>query len=142
MAKSYWLVKSEPSVYAFSQLEKDKKTRWDGIRSYEARNNLRAMKEGDLLLFYHSNEGKAVVGIARVKRAAYQDPSTEEDWSAVDIVPVAALAESVSLADMRENEKLTEMALLKKSRLSVTPVTPAQFQAVLKAGKTKLPKTA
>jgi predicted RNA-binding protein with PUA-like domain len=142
MSRAYWLVKSEPTVYAFTQLLKDKQTVWDGVRNFEARNNLRAMKQGDLLLFYHSNEGKAVVGVARVKRAAYQDPTTDEDWSVVDIEPVTALAQSVSLDDMRENPKLSEMVVLKKSRLSVTPVTEPQFQAVLASAKTKLPKNA
>ena len=142
MSRAHWLVKSEPTVYAFAQLVKDKQTTWDGVRNFEARNNLRAMKAGDLLLFYHSNEGKAVVGIARVKKVAYQDPTTDEDWSVVDIEPVAPLAQSVSLDDMRENPKLGDMVVLKKSRLSVTPVTEAQFQAVLAAGKTKLPKNA
>jgi predicted RNA-binding protein with PUA-like domain len=142
MSRSYWLVKSEPTVYAFTQLQKDKQTVWDGIRSFEARNNLRAMAKGDLILFYHSNVGKAVVGIARVKRTAYQDPSTDEDWSAIELEPVAPLTHAVSLDDMRVNPKLETMALLKKSRLSVTPVTEPEFHAVLTAGKTKLPKTA
>jgi predicted RNA-binding protein with PUA-like domain len=142
MSRAHWLVKSEPTVYAFAQLVKDKQTTWDGVRNFEARNNLRAMKAGDLLLFYHSNEGKAVVGIARVKKTAYQDPTTDEDWSVVDIEPVIPLAQSVSLDDMRENPKLGDMVVLKKSRLSVTPVTEPEFQAVLAAGKTKLPKKA
>ena len=88
MSRAYWLVKSEPTVYAFSQLVRDKSTVWDGVRNFEARNNLRAMKLGDLILFYHSNEGKEVVGVARVKRVAYPDPTTTEDWSVVDIEPV------------------------------------------------------
>jgi|SRR5579883_2136216 len=138
MKRAYWLIKSEPSVYSFAQLVKDKKTRWDGIRSFEARNNLRAMKQGDLLLFYHSNVGKEIVGVARVLREAYQDPGTKEDWSAIDVEPVAPLAAPVTLDAMRTSKKLSSMALIKKSRLSVTPVTPAEFQAVLSAGKTKL----
>jgi predicted RNA-binding protein with PUA-like domain len=142
MSRGHWLIKSEPTVYAFAQLQKDKKTTWDGVRNFEARNNLRAMKAGDLLLFYHSNEGKAVVGVARVKREAYQDPTTDEDWSVVDVEPVVALAQPVSLDDMREIPKLADMVVLKKSRLSVTPVSEAEFQAVLAAGKTKLPKKA
>jgi predicted RNA-binding protein with PUA-like domain len=142
MSRSYWLVKSEPTVYAFAQLQKEKQTVWDGVRNFEARNNLRAMAKGDLIFFYHSNVGKAVVGIARVKRTAYQDPSTDEDWSVVEIEPVAPLVHPISLDDVRENPKLSEMALLKKSRLSVTPVTEPEFLAVLTASKTKLPKSA
>src|SRR5690348_13628579 len=121
MSRGHWLIKSEPTVYAFAQLQRDKKTTWDGVRNFEARNNLRAMKAGDLVLFYHSNEGKAVVGVARVKREAYQDPTTNEDWSVVDVEPVVPLAQPVSLDDMREDPKLAEMVVLKKSRLSVTP---------------------
>ncbi len=139
MSRAYWLVKSEPTVYAFSQLVRDRSTVWDGVRNFEARNNLRAMKLGDLLLFYHSNEGKEVVGVARVKRVAYPDPTTTEDWSVVDIEPVVALKQSVSLDDMRENPRLKDMALLRKSRLSVTPVTPEEFKEVLAAAKTKVP---
>lgn len=139
-ARSYWLVKSEPSVYAFAELESDGRTVWDGIRSYEARNNLRAMKKGDLLLFYHSNEGKEIVGVARVAREAYADATTDEDWSVIDVEPVAPLAEPVTLATIKKSPKLRTMALVKKSRLSVTPVTAAEFTAVLAAAKTKLAK--
>jgi predicted RNA-binding protein with PUA-like domain len=135
---SYWLVKSEPSVYPWSKLVAEKKAVWDGVRNFEARNNLRAMKKGDLLLFYHSNEGKAVVGIARVKREAYQDPTTEDDWSVVDIEPVKPFARPVTLEEMRGMKALGEMQLLKRSRLSVTKVTKAELDAVLKAGETKL----
>src|SRR4051812_11016473 len=101
MARAYWLVKSEPSKYPFSQLVAEGRTHWDGVRNYEARNNLRAMKARDLVLFYHSNEGKEVVGIARVAREAYQDPTTDEDWSVVDLEPVCALAQPVGLAALR-----------------------------------------
>ncbi len=139
MKTSYWLIKSEPYKYAFSQLQKDKVTTWDGVRNFEARNNLRAMKKGDLALYYHSNEGKEVVGVARVRREAYQDPSTDEDWSAVDFEPVLAMKESVGLDAIRKNGRLREMQLLKRSRLSVVPVTAAEFKEVLAAGKTKLP---
>ena len=138
MARAYWLVKSEPTVYPWSKLEAEKTAVWDGVRSFEARNNLRAMKKGDLAFFYHSNEGKSVVGVARVKREAYQDPTTEEDWSVVDFEPVKALTREVTLAEMRAIKPLADMALLKKSRLSVSPVTKDEFDAVLAAGKTKL----
>jgi predicted RNA-binding protein with PUA-like domain len=137
--RGYWLIKSEPSKYPFSQLVADEVTAWDGVRNFEARNNLRAMKAGDLALYYHSNEGKAVVGVARVKREAYQDPTTGEDWSAVDFEPVVALAAPVGLEELRRNPKLSKMTMHKKTRLSVTPVTAAEFSAVLAAGKTKLP---
>ena len=135
----HFLVKSEPYKYAFEALVRDKKTRWDGVRNFEARNNLRAMDVGDLLLFYHSNEGKAVVGVAKVVRTAYPDPTADEgDWSAVDVAPVKALKEPVPLDVIREDAKLAEMQLLRRSRLSVVPVTPAEFARVLELGKTKL----
>jgi predicted RNA-binding protein with PUA-like domain len=134
-----WLVKSEPSVYPWSKLVEEGSAVWDGVRNFEARNNLRAMKKGDLLLFYHSNEGKDVVGVARVKREAYQDPTTTGDWSVVEIEPVKPLARPVTLDEMRGMKALASMAILKKSRLSVSPVTKAELAAVLAAGKTKLP---
>jgi predicted RNA-binding protein with PUA-like domain len=135
---AYWLIKSEPDKYPFDQLVKDKKTRWDGVRNFTARNNLRAMKTGDLALYYHSNEGKAVVGIAKVVREAYQDPTSDGDFSAVDFAPVKALREPVTLAAMREMPKLAKMTVLRQGRLSVSPVTAAEFDAVLAAGQTKL----
>ena len=133
-----FLVKSEPSVYAFERLEAEKKTVWDGIRNYEARNNLRAMKKGDLLLYYHSNVGKEIVGIARVARTAYQDPKTDEDWSAIDIEPVKKLTKPVTLAQLKAHAVLKDMALVKKSRISVTPVTERELEVVLKLAETKL----
>jgi predicted RNA-binding protein with PUA-like domain len=136
---SHWLVKSEPYKYAFDALVRDRRTTWDGVRNFEARNNLRAMKKGDLLLYYHSNEGKEIAGIAKVARTAYADPTAEEgDWSVVDIAPVKALAVPVSLDTIRSDKKLVSMQLLKRSRLSVVPVTPAEFERVLELGKTKL----
>ncbi|HWP05022.1 MAG TPA: EVE domain-containing protein [Polyangiaceae bacterium] len=136
---SYWLVKSEPFKYPFERLVTERKTTWDGVRNFEARNHLRAMKTGDQLLFYHSNEGKEIVGIAKVVRAAYADPTADDgDWSVVDVAPVKALAAPVSLATIREDKKLAEMQILKRSRLSVVPVTPAEFKRVLELGKTKL----
>lgn len=136
---SYWLVKSEPFKYPFERLVTEKKTTWDGVRNFEARNHLRAMKTGDQLLFYHSNEGKEIVGIAKVVRAAYPDPTAEDgDWSVVDVAPVKALAAPVALATIRDDKKLSEMQILKRSRLSVVPVTPAEFKRVLELGKTKL----
>jgi predicted RNA-binding protein with PUA-like domain len=136
---AHFLVKSEPYKYAFETLQKDKRTRWDGVRNFEARNNLRAMKNSDLLLFYHSNEGKEVVGVAKVVRTAYPDPTAKEgDWSAVDVAPVKALASPVSLEAIRADKKLASIQLLRRSRLSVVPVTPGEFARVLELGKTKL----
>ena len=141
MKTGYWLIKSEPYKYPFAQLVKDKRATWDGVRSFEARNNLRLMKQGDLAFFYHSNEGKEIVGVARVKREAYPDPTAtadDGDWSAVDFEPVAPLAAPVTLAAVKANAKLATMQLITRSRLSVVPVTPAEWKAVLAAGKTKL----
>jgi len=136
---SYWLVKSEPFKYPFERLVKDRRTTWDGVRNFQARNNLRAMKAGDLLLFYHSNEGKEIVGIAKVARTAYPDPTaTEGDWSVVDVAPVKPLTVPVPLATLREDAKLADMQMLRRSRLSVVPVTAAEFKRVLELGKTKL----
>jgi predicted RNA-binding protein with PUA-like domain len=138
-ARGYWLVKSEPDKYPFSQLVKDRKTTWDGIRNFQARINLRSMKAGDLVLYYHSNEGKLVAGVARVAREAYQDPTTQEDWSVVDLEPVAPLKEPVTLAQIKAHPKLKNMVLVRQGRLSVVPVTATEFEGVLAAGKTKLP---
>jgi predicted RNA-binding protein with PUA-like domain len=139
MAAGYWLAKSEPSKYPWQQLVTDERTTWDGIRSFEARNNLRAMKKGDLVLFYHSNEGKEIVGIAKVVREAFPDASAEDgDWSAVELAPVKPLAAPVGLAAIKADEQLADMALIRRSRLSVVPVTAAEFQRILKLGKTKL----
>lgn len=135
----HWLIKSEPIKYPFEQLVKDGRTHWDGVRNFEARNNLRAMAVGDLCLYYHSNEGKAVVGIARVARVAYQDPSTDEDWSCVDVEPVIAFAKPVTLDDIRDRKGLSEIEMLKKNRLSVSRVTAAEFKTILKMGATTLP---
>jgi predicted RNA-binding protein with PUA-like domain len=138
MATQYWLVKSEPFKYSWAQLQKDKRTRWDGVRSFEARNNLRAMKKDDLVLFYHSNEGKEVVGIAKVLKEAYADPSAEDgDWSAVDLAPYKALTQPVTLATIRADPKLADFALLRRSRLSVVPATKAEFERILGLAKTK-----
>ncbi len=135
---SYWLIKSEPSAYPFSQLMQDGPTRWDGVRNFEARNNLRAMKAGDLCLFYHSVEEKAVVGVAEVVRTAYHDPTGKkgEDWSAVDVKARSVLAAPVPLTDIKETPALHKMALLQRPRLSVSPVTSAEFKLLLKMGKT------
>jgi predicted RNA-binding protein with PUA-like domain len=133
----YWLLKSEPSTYGYDRLAREKRTTWDGVRNFEARNNLRAMAVGDLCFFYHSGDDKAVVGVAKVVREAYQDPTTTEDWSVVDVAAVTPLATAVTLADIKA--KWPDMVVAKKPRLSVSAVTAEQFRAVLAAGKTKLP---
>ena len=136
---AHWLVKSEPFKYSWDKFKTDKKAVWDGVRNFEARNNLRAMKKGDLVLYYHSNEGKEVVGIATVAKEAYPDPTaTDGDWSAVEITPKKALTEPVTLATVKADKKLTDFALVRKSRISVIPVTPTEFARVLELGKTKL----
>jgi predicted RNA-binding protein with PUA-like domain len=141
MARKFWLVKSEPFKYAWDQLVKDRWTYWDGVRNYEARNNLAAMQKGDLALYYHSNEGKEVVGVARIKKEHYPDPTTDDErWVVVDLEPVLPLAEPVSLATIKDDPKLSEMQLVRRGRLSVVPVERAEFTRVLKLGKTKLPK--
>lgn len=140
MTRQHWLVKSEPFKYSFAQLVREGATVWDGVRNYEARNSLRKMAKGDLVLFYHSNEGKAVVGVARVKREAYEDPTADgEDWSVVDLEPLSALKAPVSLDTIRSDPGLTDIALLKRSRLSVVPVSKPHFDHILKLGKTKIP---
>jgi predicted RNA-binding protein with PUA-like domain len=139
MPRSHWLMKSEPFKYSFAQLLRDGSTTWDGVRNFEARNNLRAMKAGDLVLFYHSNEGKAVAGVAKITREAYPDPTAEgEDWSVVELAPVVPLKLQVSLEDIRSEPDLAEIQLLKRSRLSVVPVSKEHFDRILKMGKTKI----
>ena len=129
---NYWLVKSEPFKYSWKQFVKDKKTFWDGVRNYAARNNLRAMKKGDQVLFYHSNEGLAVVGIAAVVKEAYQDPTTEDtNWVAVDLKPLRALKYPVSLSQIKAEPALKEMDLIRLSRLSVGTVKPSEFEKIL-----------
>lgn len=128
---SFWLIKSEPFKYSWDQFEKDKQTFWDGVRNYAARLNLRAMKKGDRCFFYHSNEGLEIVGIAEVVREAYQDPTTTEDWSAVDVKPVRRLKKPVTLAQIKADKRLANMALIKLSRLSVQPVTEAEWKVIM-----------
>lgn len=134
----YWLVKSEPFKYSWDQFVKDKKTFWDGVRNYAARNNMRAMTVGDQVLFYHSNEGLAIVGIAEVVKEAYQDPTTDDtNWVVVEISPVKAIPKPVTLADVKNEPSLAEMELVRLGRLSVSAVTPAEFKKVLKMGGVK-----
>jgi predicted RNA-binding protein with PUA-like domain len=139
LATSHFLVKSEPFKYSWQKFVADKKAVWDGVRNFEARNNLRAMKKGDLVLFYHSSEGKEVVGVASVSKAAFPDPTaTEGDWSAVELTPKKPLREPVSLAQVKADKQLAAFALVRKSRISVVPATPAEFARVLELGKTVL----
>jgi predicted RNA-binding protein with PUA-like domain len=130
--KKFWLVKQEPSAYSWANFVADGKTSWTGVRNYTARNNLRAMRKGDAVLFYHSVSEKAVVGTARVIREAYSDPTaTEGDWSAVDLAPEKALPRPVTLDEIKRNPRLKQIALLRLSRLSVQPLTNAEFQEIL-----------
>lgn len=132
---NYWIIKSEPFKYSWDQFKKDKKTCWDGVRNYQARNNLKAMKKGDLLLFYHSNEGMCIVGIAKVVKEFYQDPTTTEDaWVSVDVAPFKALKNPVTLAQIKADEYLKEMQLVKLQRLSVGIVKPEEFDRVCMLG--------
>src|SRR2546430_21870 len=121
--KSFWLVKQEPESYSWTDFRKDGKTSWTGVRNYTARNNLRKMRAGDEVFFYHSGDDKAVVGVAKVKRAAYADPTaTEGDWSTVDLVPVTGLKRAVTLAEIKKHPRLQNIQLVRQSRLSVMPL--------------------
>src|ERR1041385_7917927 len=132
MAKNYWLVKQEPATYSWADLVNEGKAAWTGVRNFQARNNLRAMKKGDLVLFYHSGEGKEVVGIARVSKEAYPDPTaTEGDWSGVDLVPVKVLKKPVTRDVIKADQALKDILLIRNSRLSVMPLTEAQFNRIL-----------
>lgn len=132
---NYWLVKSEPFKYSWEQFVKDKKTHWDGVRNYAARNNLRDMQKGDQVFFYHSNEGLAIVGIAEVVKTAYQDPTTDDtNWVVVDLKPVQALPKPVTLEAIKADKDLANMDLVRLSRLSVGKVTPTEYKKVCKMG--------
>jgi predicted RNA-binding protein with PUA-like domain len=138
MAKNYWLVKQEPESYAWAQFVKDGHAAWTGVRNFQARNNLRAMKKGDAILYYHSVSEKQAVGVAKVLKEAYPDPTaTEGDWSAVDLAPVKALVVPVTLDAVKADGVLKDMVLVKNSRLSVQPVTEAQFNRIMVLAKTK-----
>ncbi len=134
----YWLIKSEPGAYSWDDFLRDGKTYWDGVRNFQARNNIRAMKPGDLALFYHSVKEKAVVGVARVCSEAYPDPTAKEgDWSVVDVEPAHGLKRVITLADMKAEADLAEMSLIRQSRLSVCPLTKAEYIKILKMGGKK-----
>jgi predicted RNA-binding protein with PUA-like domain len=133
---NYWLVKSEPFKYSWDDLLKDGSTYWDGVRNYQARNNLKSMEKGDLVLYYHSNEGKEVVGVARVIKEFYQDPTTQDDrWVVVEIEPVNKLNNPVSLSDIKNDKRLEKVPLVTHSRLSVMPILKKHFETIIKMGK-------
>ncbi len=135
---NYWLIKSEPFKYSWDQFVKDKETFWDGVRNYQARNNLRAMKKGDLAFWYHSNEGMEIVGVAKVVKESYQDPTTEDPaWLVVNFKPVKKLKNPVSLATVKADKRLSNMALIKNSRLSVQPVTLEEFDMIMDLSEQK-----
>lgn len=137
-AVNYWLAKSEPEAYAWATFVKDGRTAWTGVRNFQARNNLRAMRRGDLVLFYHSVSEKQIVGIAKVAKESYADPTAAEgDWSCVDLVPAKPLSRPVTLDQIKADAVLREMPLVRQSRLSVTPLTEKQFRHLLKLGGTK-----
>jgi len=131
---NYWMVKQEPEAYSFDDLMKDGKTDWTGVRNFQARNNLRAMKTGDKVLFYHSVSEKAVVGMAEVSREEFPD-TTDEKWIAVEIKPLEKFAESVSLEQIKSAKSLENIALIKQSRLSVMPLTKIEFESILELSK-------
>lgn len=132
---NYWLIKSEPSAYSWEQLKKDKKTAWTGVRNYAARNNLKAMKKGDLCFFYHSNEGLHIVGIAKVAKEFYQDPTTKEEaWVCVDVEPFKELKNPVTLAELKSDKILKDMQFVKIGRLSVSVVKKEEFDKVCAIG--------
>jgi len=140
MRRRYWLVKQEPQAYAWETFFTEKGTAWTGVRNYQARNNLRDMQAGDYVAFYHSVSDKAVVGIAQVAKTAYPDPTADQgDWSCVDLTPLRALQEPVSLEQIKADPQLKKISLVRQSRLSVLPLTATEFRRLLALGKTKLP---
>ncbi len=132
---NFWLIKQEPSKYSWGEFLKDKSTYWEGVRNYQARNNLAAMKKGDLAFFYHSVVGKEIKGVAKITREAYPDPTTDDErWVVVDLKPVKTLKIPVTLEDIKGHNKLGDIALIKQSRLSVMPIKSAEFKIILKMG--------
>lgn len=133
---AYWLIKSEPDIYPWVRLVKEKRTAWDGVRNYQAANNLRAMKIGDEALFYHSNEDKAIVGIAKIVKTAYPDPSDPSGkFVMVDVTPIRALTRPLTLKEMKADKTLGGMAMIKQSRLSVSPVSDVEWERILELEK-------
>jgi predicted RNA-binding protein with PUA-like domain len=139
MAKNYWVVKQEPEAYSWTMFVRDGRTAWTGVRNFLARNNLRSMKRGDWVFFYHSVSEKQIVGLARVEKEAYADPTaTEGDWSAIDLVPVKPLAKPVTLEVMKSDKILKNLPLVRSSRLSVSPVNEPEFERLLALAQTKV----
>jgi predicted RNA-binding protein with PUA-like domain len=135
---NYWLVKSEPFKYSWDQFKKDKTTFWDGVRNYQARNNLREMKKGDLVLWYHSNEGKEIVGIAKVAKESYQDPTTEDpNWVVVDLKCFKKLKKPITLEQIKADKRLANMGLVRQGRLSVSSLTVAEFDTIIALSEEK-----
>ncbi|MEK6782735.1 MAG: EVE domain-containing protein [Bacteroidota bacterium] len=133
---NYWLMKSEPSTYSWADLEKDERAAWDGVRNFQARNNLKVMKKDDLVFIYHSNEDKAIIGIAKIVKENYPDPS-DKDWVVVDIAPEKRLHSSVTLSQIKGDKRLADMVLVRSSRLSVQPVKKTEFELVIKLSEGK-----
>jgi len=135
---NHWLIKSEPFKYSWEQMLSDKRTFWDGVRNYQARNNLREMKEGDLCFFYHSNEGKEIVGIVKIVKEHYQDPTTEDtNWVVVDVAPFETLKKTVTLEQIKNDKRLANIGLVKQGRLSVMKLTQYEFDIILELSETK-----
>ncbi len=135
---AFWLVKQEPSKYSWEQFVKDKKTYWDGVRNYQARNNLQSMRKGDLVFFYHSVVDKEIKGIAQITRENYPDPTSDDPtWVVVDLKPIKSMKVPVSLGQIKSNPRLFKIALLKQSRLSVLPLSQTEFKIILKMGQTE-----
>ena len=139
MKPQHWIVKQEPATYPWTTFVKEKRAEWTGVRNFQARNNLRAMKRGDFACFYHTGDEKQIVGIARVAKEPYPDPTAQEgDWVAVDLEPVKPLRQPVTLATIKSDRAFSDMLLVRNSRLSVSPMSPEQFNRVLEIGGTKL----
>ncbi len=135
---NHWLIKSEPFKYSWQQMLADKKTFWDGVRNYQARNNLKEMKKGDLCFFYHSNEGKEIVGIVKIVKEHYQDPTTEDaNWVVVDVAPFQTLKKTVTLEQIKNDSRLANIGLVKQGRLSVMKLTQYEFDIILELSETK-----
>jgi predicted RNA-binding protein with PUA-like domain len=129
---NYWLMKSEPDAYSWAKLVKEGRGMWDGVRNYQARNNLRAMKEGDLAFFYHSNIGKEIVGIMKIIKESYQDPTTEDTaWVVVEVAPERELKRPVTLVEIKADPQLADIHLIRAARLSVQPITPSEFNRIM-----------
>lgn len=135
---NHWLIKSEPFKYSWEQMLSDKRTFWDGVRNYQARNNLREMKKGDLCFFYHSNEGKEIVGIVKIVKEHYQDPTSEDaNWVVVDVAPFETLKKTVTLEQIKNDKRLANISLVKQGRLSVMKLTHYEFDIILELSETK-----